>query len=205
MLLVWVYHFTYILMKLLLIVFFSCVSTLTYSQVNVIIQWQADNTTAASDTIYYNTNRSLTWKDFKAPTDRNSIAGAITSSGFGYTMSMLSKGNHTSIIISVYCFFDKTRSWVKRDMKTAYALLHEQHHFDITYYNACQFVKQLKATIFTRSNYDALLEKINNEHYANLEKMQNDYDGQTKNGQLTDVQAYWNKKIDQLLASLITN
>jgi hypothetical protein len=35
--------------------------------------------------------------------------------------------------------------------------------------------------------------------------MQNEYDGQTKNGQLEAVQAYWNKKIEKQLATLITN
>ena len=90
-------------------------------------------------------------------------------------------------------------------MKSNYALLHEQHHFDITYIATCLFMKKLKAANFTMSNYSNLIDKINDECYVELEKMQNDYDGQTKNGQLKDVQAEWNKKIDQQLAALITN
>jgi hypothetical protein len=35
--------------------------------------------------------------------------------------------------------------------------------------------------------------------------MQNEYDGQTRNGQLETVQASWNKKIEKQLAALATN
>jgi hypothetical protein len=183
---------------------FTCIIFLfsfkAYSQVNVIVQWQPVTAREASDTIYYDTAYHLAWKDFKGPPDSKSIAGAITSSGFGFTSYMRTSGKHTDIIITVYCFFDKNKSWVRHNMKTSYALLHEQHHFDITYLNACGFFKRIKSTNFTRNNYQALLEKIDNEAYDAMEKMQNDYDGQTKNGQLKDVQAEWNEKIDRLLS-----
>jgi FtsZ-binding cell division protein ZapB len=192
-------------MKYFLICIFFLFGKIASAQVNVIVQWQPLAGTEAGDTIHYDNNRRLDWKDFQGTPDNKSIAAAITASGFGYSMSMQTRNNHTSIIITVYCFFDKSHSWVKKGMNTNYALVHEQHHFDITYLHACQFVKRLKAATFTRSNCDELVEKINNEAYAELEKMQNDYDGQTKNGQLKDVQADWNKKIDQLLLNLATN
>ena len=88
-------------------------------------------------------------------------------------------------------------------MKSDYALQHEQHHFDITYYHACRFIQKLKAAAFTRSNYESLLEQLNNETYAEMEKMQDDYDGQTKHARLKEVQYEWNDKVDKLLVSLI--
>jgi len=36
-----------------------------------------------------------------------------------------------------------------------------------------------------------------------MNKMQDDYDGQTKNGQLKDIQAKWNELLDQKI-TLIT-
>lgn len=192
-------------MKYLFISIFFLLGKTATAQVHVIVQWQSLTATETGDTIHYDGNRHLDWKDFQGTPDNKSIAAAITASGFGYSMSMQTRNNHTSIIITVYCFFDKAHSWVKKGMKTDYALLHEQHHFDITYIHAYRFVKKLQATTFTRNNYDELVEKINNEAYTELEKMQNDYDGQTKNGQLKEVQAWWNRKIDQLLLDLATN
>ena len=190
-------------MKYLLICIFFLFTNAVYSQLSVTVKWDPVYATDANDSIYYNMDKKLDWKDFKGIPDQRSIAAAITASGFGYTMSIQTRNNKTNIVISVFCFFNKSTSWVKRGMKTDYALLHEQHHFDITYFSACQFVKKLKTAIFTRDNYDALIEKLNNETYAELEKMQDDYDGQTKNGQLKDVQAEWNEKIDKLLASIV--
>ena len=143
--------------------------------------------------------------DFKGMPVENSAAIAITSSGFSFKAGFKNSGSKATLIITVSCNFDRNLSWMKERGKNEYVLGHEQHHFDITYIAVCLFVKKLKAANFTLSNYSALIDKINDESYAGLEKMQNDYDGQTKNGQLKDVQAEWNKKIDQQLAALLTN
>lgn len=182
---------------------FLLLTSTGYSQIFTTVQWQAS--APLGDTILYQPGQNLTWKDFQGDPERKSVAIAITASGFGFSMSMKSRNGKTTLMITVNCFFNKKNSWVKQGMKSDYALLHEQHHFDITYIAVCLFVKKLKAANFTLSNYSALIDKINDESYAGLEKMQNDYDGQTKNGQLKDVQAEWNKKIDQQLAALLTN
>ena len=90
-------------------------------------------------------------------------------------------------------------------MDTDYALTHEQHHYDITYINACQFIQKLKDAQLNFGNFNYLVEKIHDESFAELEKMQDDYDGQTSNGRINRMQTFWNRKIDQQLASLITN
>lgn len=90
-------------------------------------------------------------------------------------------------------------------MNSDYALMHEQHHFDITYINACLFIQKLKAAHFTSNNYEVLVDQIHDECYEALGKMQDDYDGQTMNGRLPKVQLSWNKKIDKELSLLITN
>ena len=88
-------------------------------------------------------------------------------------------------------------------MDTDYALLHEQHHYDITYINACLFIQKLKEAQLNPSNYDYLVEKIHDESFKALEKMQDDYDGQTSNGRINRMQYAWNKKIDQQLEALL--
>jgi len=175
------------------------------SQVTVNIQWKSISQANTGDTIYYDSNRKLTWPDFKGAPNAASPAAAITESGFGYLLAMQSLNNRTSINITVYCYFNKNKSWVKRGMKNDYALLHEQHHYDITYINTCLFMQKLKAVKLTKANYNSLSGKIYDECVIALNKMQNEYDGETSNGRKKEVQAEWNKKIDQQLAALITN
>jgi hypothetical protein len=181
------------------------VSISTYAQFTTTIQWQKVNKGNAGDTIYYDLNRKLNWVDFKGQPDVNSVAAAITESGFGYNMIMQSLNGKTNLVITVSCYFNKNKSWVKPDMNKDYALLHEQHHFDITFINACLFIKKLRAVNFTLKNYNSLINDIHDECFAALEKMQNEYDGETKNGRINQQQVLWNKKIDRQLNAIITN
>lgn len=191
------------------IVFFILVlsASSVKAQVTINIQWQniKPGNGITGDTIYYDSNRKLTWHDFKGTPNAASPAAAITESGFGYLLAMQSLNSRTSINITVYCYFNKNKSWVKKGMKNDYALTHEQHHFDITYINTCLFIQRLKEAKLTRANYNSLSGKIYDECVIALNKMQDEYDGETSNGRKKEVQEFWNKKIDQQLAALITN
>jgi hypothetical protein len=156
---------------------------------------------ASSDSIYYDPNRKLTWADFKGEPVANSPAVAITNSGFGFGMGTYSKGGKTSLNISVYGGFSKSRSWVKKGYATEYVLNHEQHHFDLTWYCTLQFYKKLKAAKLTPNNYQNMITTIYTEAYTLLHQLQDAYDAETNNGTLKDKQALWNKKIDSLLKS----
>lgn len=191
--------------KYILFIFFVLAGNAAVAQLTVNIQWQTVKPGYTGDSIYYDTDRKLSWADFKGRPDATSSAAAITESGFGYRMSMQSFNNRTSINIVVFCYFNKNKSWVKKGMKKAYALLHEQHHFDITFINTCLFIQKLNAAKLTRSNYTSLVERIHDECFAALDKMQDQYDGETSNGRIEAVQMMWNKKIDAQLATLTTN
>lgn len=191
-------------MKYLFVGFTLLMTQAAHAQLTTTISWRGTNT-RNSDTIYYSPDTKLAWNDFRGRPDSRSIAAAITSSGFGYTCSMRSRNKQGGLSISVYCFYDKNRSWVKSNAANDYALIHEQHHFDITYLATCLFMRKLRAASFTMENYTDLLDEIYNESYDELERMQNDYDGKTMNGRLKDVQAEWNNKIDRELGSTVIN
>lgn len=174
-------------------------------QTNVTILWQKMPVRENPDSIYFSFDRKLVWADFKGSPDFRSPAAAITESGFGYKMAMNSIGNRTNIVITVFCYFNKKKSWVKKGMNTNYALLHEQHHFDITYINTVLFVKKLKEAGITLGNYNRLVDQIYDECFDTLHTMQNDYDGQTSNGRIKPMQEAWNKKVDQMLESISIN
>jgi hypothetical protein len=188
------------MIKNTLFIIFFLASGSVHAQFNVTIKWQPVKSGISGDTVYYDSERKLEWDDFKGKPVDSSPAAAITESGFGYKMSMQSINRKTNVVITVFCYFNKRHSWVKKDMDTEYALLHEQHHYDITYINACLFIQKLKEARFNPANYDYLVEKIHDESFKALEKMQDDYDGQTSNGRINRMQIVWNRKIDQQLA-----
>lgn len=191
--------------KYILLLFFVLAGTAVSAQLTVNVQWQTVIPGYSGDSIYYDFDRKLTWADFKGRPDAASPAGAITESGFGYRMSMKSFNNRTNINITVFCYFNKNKSWVKKGMRTAYALEHEQHHYDITYINTYLFIQKLSAAKLTRSNFSSMVEKLHDECFDALNKMQDEYDGQTSNGRIENMQMFWNKKIDAQLATLSTN
>lgn len=187
------------------LIIFCLITASTQAQFTVTIKWMPVKAANNSDTIYYNTDQKLNWADFKGSPDILSPAAAVTESGFGYRMSMNSTGNKIEVIVTVFCYFDKNKSWVKKNMDTEYALTHEQHHYDVTYINACRFINKIRKAQMNRGNYNYLIEKIYDESFVALGKMQDAYDGQTSNGRIKKMQLAWNKKIDDDLAAITTD
>jgi hypothetical protein len=164
------------------------------------VYWTEDTKMPGTETIYYHPNKKLQWADFNGvPTIPGNVA-AITASGFGYKASMKNNGTKGQLNIGVYCYFNKDKSWVKPGKTTSYILNHEQHHFDVSFIAASLFADKLKRTEINLKNYNAVLPAIYKECCDIMNKMQDEYDGQTKNGQLKDVQAKWNEFIVSRLA-----
>ena len=187
-----------------LIIAFSICNT-SLAQFNTVIQWESNKPSANNDTIYYDSNRKLTWADFRGKPAISGPAAAITESGFGFKMSVNSFNRKTDMVITVFCYFNKEKSWVRPGMDDDYALEHEQHHFDITYINAVLFIQKLRKAQFNRGNFNVLVNKIHDECFTAMDKMQDEYDSQTSNGRIKSMQKAWNKKVSQQLDSLTTN
>jgi hypothetical protein len=192
-------------MKHFIFTFFLLTALYCKAQVTVTVKWAAYKPPAISDTIYYNIAEKLIWKDFKGNPEKGSDALAITSSGFGFNAGASYRDGKANISVTVYCYFSKQKSWVIKGRESDYALNHEQHHFDVTWIVANSFFQKLKAAKFTWNNYNQLLDKIYIDSMNELEKMQNKYDGETRNGRLTNEQASWNKKITEQLKTITTN
>lgn len=186
-------------MKYILTAILLLSTSFLYSQLQVNVRWIQPRSAETKDTIYYTPDYKLDWDDFRGRPDNNSVALAITSSGFGFTAGIQSRGGKGTLNINVYCYFSKNRSWVKEDKASPYALNHEQHHFDVTYIASARFVEKLRQAKFSFTNYNELLNTLYQESTDELEQMQNDYDGQTKNGRLVNIQNQWNNKINAML------
>jgi hypothetical protein len=186
---------------LLFFLFFTCNFT-SNAQIITTISWVEISNANTADVIYYNANKKLVWADFKGTPGPPSVVAAITSSGFGYKAGMKSTNGKGEISVSVYCFFSKPNSWVRKGKTTAYILNHEQHHFDATYICTKRFIEKIRTVNLTTTNMNDVLAKLYKECSIEMRKMQADYDGETMNGQLKDKQEKWNIFFDKTLIEL---
>lgn len=189
-------------MKQLLYFLFLFFSSTTFAQLNTNVEWTEQTALPVRETIYYNTGKKLSWNDFQGTATGNPLVAALTFSGFGYSASVRTVNGKGDLNIKVYCYFSKPQSWVREGKANLYVLTHEQHHFDISYIATMLFMDKLQSTKFTLSNYKEQLARIYNECSRIMNKMQDDYDSQTKNGQVKTEQEKWNGIIDNRLQSI---
>ena len=176
--------------SILFIVFF--ITIYSFGQVTTNVFWTEQTDMNKANTIYYNKDKNLGWVDFKGQPGPQSPVAAITASGFGYKANMTSSAGKGEINVAVYCYFNKNSSWVRPGKTTSYILNHEQHHFDVSYIAAGIFMNKIKNTVLTTSNCNLLLQRVYKDCCDIMNKMQDDYDGQTMNGQLEEKQQKWN-------------
>jgi DNA-binding transcriptional regulator YbjK len=91
---------------------------------------------------------------------------------------------------------------MKENGKNNYVLTHEQHHFDITYLSTLAFIEKLKQAKFTVANYREKLQAIYTNTMEEMEQLQHQYDDETRNGRLKEIQLTWNKKIEERLTEI---
>jgi hypothetical protein len=172
-------------------------------QLQTTVTWTKETALHPDEVIYFEPGENLVWDDFRGTPPPGDRAAAVTVSGFGYQANVRTSGGSGNLDIKVYCYFHKDKSWVKPGRNTPYILKHEQHHFDISYIAASIFLEKLRSANFTTSNYDHLLAQIYDESTDIMNSMQDDYDGQTKNGQLRNMQAEWNNTVDTQINDII--
>ncbi len=157
-------------------------------------------TTDDKDLILYNNTRKLKLNDFQGEPDEMSKGSAATYSGIGMKYTHERKGRTVKLDVSLYVYFDKSKSWCKENGKSAKTLNHEQLHFDITALNACALMQKIKAFNFSIDNYAAELENLLKEADKDGSKLQNDYDRETTHGIKQDLQNNWDENIRKQLS-----
>jgi hypothetical protein len=152
------------------------------------------------DTVFYATERLLTWADFTGRPRFNSYAASIFAS-IGYEANSRMENGEIVLDLVFKTYMLKSSSWV-RSANNSYGLNHEQRHFDI----AKIIIEQLKDTLakleLEPHNYDRKISFHYLEAFREMNRMQEEYDGQTANGSNAPAQERWNKKIDGLLREL---
>jgi hypothetical protein len=189
-----------------LFVFLFLISVSSYAQkYSVTVNYVKTDGSHNPSLIYYDGNYKLKWDDFKAPPCTDCIEAALTNAGSGFNFTFSSDGKKTTLIINVFCDFDKSQSWVKPIGHNDYILKHEQDHFDISYICTMHFVQKLRDADITASNYNEVLNKLYQESIKEMKDMQDQYDKETNHSIIKDKQAEWNDKIQEELEELKSN
>lgn len=151
------------------------------------------------DTVFYNPQRPLTWKDFTGRPRFNNFAASIFASISYEGNSWIEEGEViVDLVFKTYML--KSSSWV-RGTNNSYGLNHEQRHFDI----AKIIVERLKEKVETLDlqphNYDRKVSFHYLEAYREMNELQERYDRETAHGMNSRAQESWDTWIDEELAA----
>ena len=167
-------------------------------KLSVSIEPQTDN----KNLILYTFDRPLEMADFKGKADHSSPGVAATFSGMQMSFSGEEKKGMLYVDVQLLIYFDKTKSWTKKEGRTDDVLAHEQIHFDITAIFACAFAQAVKEYNFTPSNIKQELRDLNQQFVQNMQRTQNNYDRETEHGTIRQRQAEWAARIRTQLNKL---
>jgi hypothetical protein len=143
----------------------------------------------SEQTIQWNEQRKLDWRDFRATKKPNGkVAAAISTCGFGFEAT---EENRRLVELQIYVQFYPEKSWKNPEHQTEAVLAHEQIHFDITELMG----RRLYQEILEMKQKGKLNQRIIKKTYDRLEKehgeMQNLYDKQTRHSLNIKLQSWW--------------
>ena len=147
--------------------------------------------------IVWDEYRKLKISDFKGEVKKRSWYGGASTikMKFTYTVDITLKKSHA------VCVFSKEESWLLDT--SAYAIKHEQKHFDVGEIATRLFRKNILdiRPIINRANYK-ILDSIYRSYGEVMAKLELEYDSATNHGLDTINQKHWDLKIRNELDSL---
>jgi hypothetical protein len=151
------------------------------------------------DTVFYNDNRKLSWKDFKGKPDPASFSSSVTGAGFGYIVHPEIKAGWLVVSLFIKCFFLPQSSWVREEDATRYLLGHEQLHFDIAYLGSLKLKNAISTNNFSVGNYEKELDAVYQHIFLETQQLQLRYDLESKHGRKSKAGRAWQKKIHAMI------
>lgn len=154
--------------------------------------------------VLWNKNRPLKITDFKIIEDAILNLGAPINQALtrtGITYKIIQYGKQFDIRLNSTMFPDHShirKSVLKDSSKVAILLKHEQNHFDISEIFARRAVKRLSQTNFSKNfinEVKALMQQV----FLECNKLQDQYDFETRNGREELHQLEWNERIAKML------
>lgn len=151
------------------------------------------------DTISWNADKRLSWKDFKGKSPLNARAAATTASGITYRFSTSGTRDNLEVEFKVDTYFYPNKSWYQPTLCDAVILSHEQLHFDISELYARKMRERLAEAAFTHKNVKAKVKTIYRSINEELAEFQDQYDTETNFSRDREQQVIWNETIAKQL------
>lgn len=153
------------------------------------------------DSVFYTPDRPLNWSDFQGSPSKPSSFAASVFPSFSYEGQPVVKDGviHLDLVMKVYVL--KSSSWVKAPARNAYGLNHEQRHFDIVKLVAERFKKKLTPERLTLEDFNSIMQYEYIESFREMNRLQEQYDNETRHGMDEAAQASWNQRLDEELRS----
>jgi hypothetical protein len=152
------------------------------------------------DTVFYAPDRPLIWDDFRAKPRLGSYSAVVFPS-FSYEgRTEVVKGFvHLHLTMKVYVL--KHSSYVKKTALDEYSLNHEQRHFDLVKLVAERFKQKIRPNNLSVEDYNSIIQYQYIESFREMNRLQEQYDQETRNGIDQMAQQRWNHLIDEELRS----
>jgi len=176
-------------------------AALAQKQVAVEVSVGIAKTTDLDNLILYHTDRPLRIGDFKGRPDKTSPGVGATYSGIMMTMESREERGVLKITVTLAIYFDRTKSWMKKEGRNDLVLAHEQLHFDLTAIKACALAKAIAKEQYTAGNVKERLRALQQEHTKELGEWQQAYDSETRHGVLREQQEQWAQRVARGLAA----
>jgi hypothetical protein len=151
-----------------------------------------------NDKIYWSPNVHLNWDDFTGTPNNAETFDASTETSVKCDL----KGDDKNVTITIVCFFEKSKSWVKREKKGDTLLKHEQAHFDLAELYTRKLRKAMKEAKFTSKTINSEFKKVYQKYIGDLKKEQDRYDKETRHSIIYPKQKEWEARIAQDLNAM---
>jgi len=147
------------------------------------------------DTLFYDPARPLRWTDFTGRPRTGQYAAAVFPS-FAYHGQPRVRNEVVELDMTLQVFVVRSSSWVGLGHETAVNLNHEQRHFDIVKLVAERFRRKATADSLTVEDYNSILQLQYLKSFTEMNRLQDQYDNETRHGQDDAAQEHWNRRID---------
>lgn len=159
------------------------------------------NTGEEKDTIYWSSDRKLTWDDFKGEPNSSYFA-ALSNCAFAQSIEPAVENRTGYINIYIRSALLKKGSWVRKSQSDDDVLKHEQLHFDIAEWHVRELRKSISQADLNLEMYEVTINKLTDVAWKQYNKIQSDYDEETAHGTILEKQQNWNKLVADKLADL---
>ena len=148
------------------------------------------------DTLFHDPSRPLAWSDFTGrPRNTGQYAAAVFPS-FAYQGRPRVRNGVVELDLLLKIFVVRSSSWVGPGQQKPYNLNHEQRHFDLTRLIAERFRRKATPDSLTVEDYDSILQLQYLKSFTEMNRLQEQYDAETRGGLDPAAQERWNRRID---------